>query len=45
MQRDPGAFLWDVCEAALEIQSFTAGMDLGGYAANEMAQAAVERKQ
>ena len=27
MQRDPRAFLWDVREAALAIQSFTTGMD------------------
>ena len=44
MQRDPRAFLWDVREAALAIQSFTAGMDAAAYATNEMAQAAVERK-
>jgi uncharacterized protein with HEPN domain len=44
MQRDPRAFLWDVREAALAIQSFVAGMDLAAYAGNAMAQAAVERK-
>ena len=44
MQRDPRAFLWDVREAALAIQSFTAGMDAAAYSGNEMAQAAVERK-
>lgn len=44
MQRDPRAFLWDVRESALAIQSFTAGMDVAAYAANPMAQAAVERK-
>lgn len=44
MQRDPRAFLWDVRDAALAIQSFTSGMDVVAYAANEMAQAAVERK-
>lgn len=44
MQRDPRAFLWDVREAARAIQHFTAGMDAGAYAANEMAQSAVERK-
>lgn len=44
MQRDPRAFLWDVREAALAIQSFTASMDAAAYAANPMAQAAVERK-
>lgn len=27
MQRDPRAFLWDVRESALAIQTFTAGMD------------------
>jgi len=44
MQRDPRAFLWDVRDAALAIQSFTTGMDAPAYAANPMAQAAVERK-
>ena len=43
-QRDPRAFLWDAKEAALAIQSFTAGLDAAAYAANAMAQAAVERK-
>ncbi|MCA0214481.1 MAG: DUF86 domain-containing protein [Proteobacteria bacterium] len=44
MQRDPRAFLWDVRDAAVAIQSFTAGMDAAAYAGNAMAQAAVERK-
>lgn len=44
MQRDPRAFLWDAREAALAIQTFTIGMNAATYAANEMAQAAVERK-
>lgn len=44
MQRDARAFLWDAQEAAKQIQSFTAGMDASAYAANAMAQAAVERK-
>jgi uncharacterized protein with HEPN domain len=44
MQRDPRAYLWDVRESALAIQSFTAGMDAAVYASNAMAQAAVERK-
>ena len=44
MQRDPRAFLWDVRDAALAIQSFTTGMDAAAYAANPMAQAAVARK-
>jgi len=44
MQRDPRAFLWDVREAALAIQSFTANMDAAAYGNNELVQAAVERK-
>ena len=44
MQRDPRAFLWDVRESALAIQSFVAGMNMAAYADNAMAQAAVERK-
>lgn len=44
MQRDPRAFLWDVQESARQIQGFIAGMDAAAYAANAMAQAAVERK-
>ena len=44
MQRDPRAFLWDVRESALSIQTFTADLDATVYATNAMAQAAVERK-
>jgi len=44
MSRDPRAFLWDVKESALQIQTFVTGMDAAAYAANPMAQAAVERK-
>lgn len=44
MQRDPRAFLWDVRESALAIQTFTRGLNATTYAANEMAQSAVERK-
>jgi uncharacterized protein with HEPN domain len=44
MQRDPRAFLWDVREAALAIQSFTTDMDVVAYMGNELVQAAVERK-
>ena len=44
MQRDPRAFLWDVRDSALAIQSFTVGMDVTAYEGNAMAQAAVERK-
>ena len=31
MQRDPRAFLWDVREASLAIQSFTQDMDAMAY--------------
>lgn len=44
MLRDPRAFLWDVRESILSIQSFTSGIDAQIYANNEMVQAAVERK-
>ncbi len=44
MPRDPRAFLWDVQEPARQIQAFIADMDASAYAANAMAQAAVERK-
>jgi uncharacterized protein with HEPN domain len=44
MQRDSRAFLWDVREAALAIQTFTTGLDVTAYENNELVQAAVERK-
>jgi uncharacterized protein with HEPN domain len=44
MQRDPRAFLWDVCEAARAIQSFTVGLVAKAYVSNELVQAAVERQ-
>ena len=44
MQRDARAFLWDAQESAKQIQTFVAGMDASSYAANVMAQAAVEPK-
>ena len=44
MQRDPYAFLWDVREVAIAIQTFTEGTDAASYAATEMAPAAVERE-
>jgi uncharacterized protein with HEPN domain len=44
MRRDPRAFLWDVREAARDIQTFTADLDASGFEANPMAHAAVERK-
>jgi uncharacterized protein with HEPN domain len=44
MQRDPRAFLWDVREAALAIQTFTTGLDVIAFENNALVQAAVERK-
>ena len=44
MQHDPRAFLWDVRESALAIQSFVADLNSSSYASNSMAQAACERK-
>ena len=44
MPRDPRAFLWDVRESVLAIQSFIGDMDAAAYSNNAMAQAAVERK-
>ena len=44
MQRDPRAFLWDMRESALAIQSFIAGMDVDAYAVSDLVQAGVERK-
>jgi uncharacterized protein with HEPN domain len=44
MRRDPRAFLWDVREAALAIQTFTTGLDVAAYENNALVQAAVERK-
>jgi len=44
MLRDPRAFLWDVREAALAIQSFSSGLNAATYADNPLVQAAVERK-
>ena len=44
MQHDPRAFLWDVRESALAIQSFVAELNSNTYASHSMAQAACERK-
>ena len=44
MQRDPRAFLWDVREAALAIQTFITGLDVIAFENNALVQAAVERK-
>jgi len=44
MQRHPRAYLWDAREAAQAIQAFTASLDEAAHTANDMVQAAVERK-
>jgi len=44
MERDARSYLWDIQEAADAIARFTAGMESGGYAENEIVRAAVERK-
>ena len=44
MQRDPRAFLCNVREAALAIQTFTADMDMIAFENSALVQAAVERK-
>jgi len=44
MQRDPRAWLWDVREAALAIDSFVAGLDAEAYARTALVHSAVERK-
>jgi uncharacterized protein with HEPN domain len=44
MQRDARAFLWDVREAAVAIQSFIAGIDFPDYADSPLLHSAVERK-
>jgi len=44
MQHDPRAFLWDVRESAIAIQTFVADLDINSFSANFMAQAAAERK-
>ena len=44
MQRDPRAFLWDVCDAAEAIAEFTKESDFEIYAASNLLRAGVERK-
>lgn len=44
MLRDSKAYLWDVLQAAREIESFVAGIDGLAYAESPMLSAAVERK-
>ena len=44
MPRDPRMLLADVFEAASSIERFREGLDLGGYRADELIRAGVERK-
>ena len=44
MQRDAGAFLWDVLQAADAILRFIAGLNAESYAAADVVHSAVERK-
>jgi uncharacterized protein with HEPN domain len=44
MQRDLGAYLWDMAKAIGHIQSFTAGMSYEEYIASSLVQSAVERE-
>jgi uncharacterized protein with HEPN domain len=42
--RDPRTFLWDVVQAAQEIDDFVRGLDARSYASTAVVTAAVERK-
>jgi uncharacterized protein with HEPN domain len=42
--RQDVALLWDMLQAARQIEAFTAGIALPEYSGNELLQAAVERK-
>jgi uncharacterized protein with HEPN domain len=44
MRRDVRAYLWDVIEAANDIQQFVKGVTADDYPRNQMLKAAVERK-
>jgi uncharacterized protein with HEPN domain len=44
MPRDTRAYLWDVREAAVDIQGFVAGLDHSAYVASTLVHSAVERK-
>lgn len=44
MQRDPRAYLWDVCESAAAIAGFVEGADLESYRSSAMMRSAVERQ-
>jgi uncharacterized protein with HEPN domain len=44
MQRDPRVYLWDVQQAATDIEVFLAGVDFEAYKHGKLVRAAVERK-
>ena len=44
MARDPRAYLWDMRDAAQNVQRFIAGATLAEYTANVMLRSAVERQ-
>lgn len=44
MPRDVRAYLWDVIEAANDVQGFVKGVSADDYSRNPMPKAAVERK-
>jgi uncharacterized protein with HEPN domain len=44
MRREPGAFLWDIREAATRIQEFVAGLSFDVFSSNALVRSAVERQ-
>lgn len=44
MQRDPRVYLWDVQQAATDLDGFLAGLDFDSYQQNKLVRAAAERK-
>lgn len=44
MRRDPRAFLWDIQQGCLNVQSFLGGISLADYQSNLLLRSAVERQ-
>ena len=44
MRRDPRAFLWDIQQGCLNVQSFLSGSSLADYQSNLLLRSAVERQ-
>jgi uncharacterized protein with HEPN domain len=44
MQRDLEAYVWDIARSIDQIERFVAGLSFDGFLADDMIQAAVERK-